>query len=162
MKKDKRNKRSAQKKKQRAITKQREGEVKAREVRQQVEALLTQGNPTEEAETQDFYGDKLLWYIGRCLHNDAFPPWVIGKLLGGLHWSKVNQLLDEQSLQLPKEVGKRRAVTDKGQPYHAGLSGSGLTWKLSLVRFLSDKYQLPLNLPSSCEINQASLALSGR
>ncbi|WP_268810102.1 DUF4236 domain-containing protein [Vibrio parahaemolyticus] len=38
----------------------------------------------------------------------------------------------------------------------------GLWFSGSLVRFLSDKYQLPLNLPSSCEINQASLALSGR
>lgn len=76
-----------------------------------------------------------------------------------LHWSKVNQLLDDQALQYPKEIGKRRVATDKGQPYHAGLSSSGLTWKLSLVRLLSNRYQLPFNLPSNTEINQASLEL---
>ncbi|GAL27772.1 hypothetical protein JCM19239_1493 [Vibrio variabilis] len=83
MNKGKRNKRTAQKKKQRAITKQRKGEVKAREARQQAEALSAKENPSEEVEMRDLYGNKLLWYIGRCLRNDAFPPWVIGKLLGG-------------------------------------------------------------------------------
>ncbi|MEY8213669.1 MAG: hypothetical protein RPR97_04195 [Colwellia sp.] len=77
--------------------------------------------------------------------SDAFTPSLMGAMLGGLHSSRINSILNELKFQNKKEIGERRTVTDLGKKYFSKHSTIGLAWKFKAIEFISKKYNLAID-----------------
>ncbi|WP_434363049.1 hypothetical protein NF212_25385 (plasmid) [Parasalinivibrio latis] len=124
-----------------------------RQIEEEIRDLVKQDALLNEGK-EPYYSDAVLHAL-RCYKSaNSYPPAMMGKILGGLHWSKVNRYLDELGLQYPKETGKPRRVTKKGEQHCSGL-GHGLRWKFSAIKLLSATYGLPVLMPTSFEMDMA-------
>lgn len=160
MKANKRNQRSAIKRKKRIILKQKLQSDRAQQIRTSVNKLMSVNETETDVPSSNIGEAKLLWYIGRCKAEDAYPPWVMGVLLGHLHWSKINFILEQIGFQHPKVVGERRSPTMRGSEYYSKPSSSGLKWKFSAINCISEQYSIPIDMPTPTAIANAQVHLS--
>ena len=161
MKADKKQKRVKQRAKkvnlQRDQSRRAEANNRNRLIAQQLEVIEAKSKPNKAQEEK--YSVRVFRAVNIAYSFDSFTPSLIGIILG-IHFSRVNLIIEDIGWQGSKIKGSIREVTEEGMQYLAEKTNSGLKWKSSVIDILSSRYGFDVdqNLKSGWYRTNAILA----